>query len=283
MKPFLSKFFTLLFLTLAFNVSGQDIPPLKIEEDGLPAKPPLSVQQTHSVYDYAKMLSPEERRMLETKISKYYDSTSTQIVIATIIKVNDDISLYGTEWAHKWGIGQKGKDNGVFILVSKDDRKITIRTGYGVEHLLTDALSRFVIEKDIIPNFKKGQYYEGLSGAVDTIMKILTGAFKNDNVFEEVPEQSGDVFWLVVAILLIIFMYVFIVKGGGSGGSSGGGSPWRTSGPIIFTGSGKSSSGSSSWGGGSWGGSSGGGSWGGGFSGGFGGGGFGGGGATGSW
>jgi len=274
-KHFLSKFFVLLFLALIFNVSGQDIPPLKIEEDGLPAKPPLSVQQAHSVYDYAKMLSPEERRMLETKISKYYDSTSTQIVIATVNKVNDDISLYATEWAHKWGIGQKEKGNGIFILIAKDNRKITIRTGYGVEHLLTDALTRRIIENDIIPYFKNGKYYEGLSLAVDAIIKVMAGEYKNEeDIIREKSNLENLVWGFIILIFLIIFLSLFF-KGldSGSGGGSGSGGSWRSSGPIIFTGSGSNS----------WGGSSGGGSWGGGFSGGFGGGGFGGGGATGSW
>ncbi len=249
-----------------FNVSGQDLPPLKIEEDGLPAKPPLSVQQSHSVYDYAKLLSPEERRMLETKISKYYDSTSTQIVIATVKRVNDDISLYATEWAHKWGIGQKDKGNGIFILISKDDRKITIRTGYGVEHLLTDALTRRIIETEIISYFKNGQYYKGLSRAVDAIIKVMAGEYKNDLSKDY---GSGEyIFWIILAIILFIFILNIFSKGGGSGN----GGSWRSSGPIIYSGSGSSSWGSSS-----------GGSWGGGFSGGFGGGGFGGGGATGSW
>ena len=275
MKHFLSKFFVLLFLALIFNVSGQDIPPLKIEEDGLPAKPPLSVQQAHSVYDYAKMLSPEERRMLETKISKYYDSTSTQIVIATVNKVNDDISLYATEWAHKWGIGQKEKGNGIFILIAKDNRKITIRTGYGIEHLLTDALTRRIIENDIIPYFKNGKYYEGLSLAVDAIIKVMAGEYKNEeDIIREKSNLENLVWGFIILIFLIIFLSLFF-KGldSGNGGGSGSGGSWRSSGPIIFTGSGSNS----------WGGSSGGGSWGGGFSGGFGGGGFGGGGATGSW
>ncbi len=245
-----------------------EIPPLKIEEDGLPAKPALNIQQNHSVYDYAKMLSPEQRLMLERKISKYYDSTSTQIVIATINKINDDISLYATNWAHKWGLGQKDKDNGVFILVSKDDHKITIRTGYGVEHLLTDALSRRIIEQLIIPNFKRGDYYTGFDSALDTIYKILKGEYKND--LSKNTKGSGIPIWVIILFIIIIF----IIFSRSNHDSSGGG--WHSSGggPIIFSSGGKSTFGGGSFGGGFSGG---------GFSGGFGGGGFGGGGATGSW
>jgi len=266
-------FSVLFFLVLSPYTWGQDdvvqsLEKLNIEPDGLPKKPPLSVQKQHSVYDYAKLLDPQERRMLEQKISKYYDTTSTQIVVATVNKVNDDISLYATEWAHKWGIGQKDKGNGVFILVSKDDHKVTIRTGYGVEHLLTDALSRRIIESDMIPYFRKGQFYEGLNAAIDDIIKVLAGEYKD----HPTAKDDGIPFWVIV--LLIIFA-IIIISSISNGGNSGGGS-WHSSGggPIIF-----SSGGRSSWGGSSGGGSS----WGGGFSGGFGGGGFGGGGATGSW
>ena len=270
MKKLFYIFIYFLFVT-NFNLSfGQEIhiPPLKIEKDGLPAKPSLSVQQNHSVYDYAKMLNPVKRRMLEEKISKYYDSTSTQILIATIDKVNDDISLYATNWAHKWGLGQKNKDNGIFILVSKNNKKITIRTGYGVEHLLTDALSRRIIENDIIPHFKSGDFYGGLNAALDTIYKILKGEYKNDLS----EKNKGDFPWLLIFFIIIIIFIIISINSNSHGGGN-----YRKSrgGPIIF-----SSGGTSSWGGGS---SFGGGFSGGGFSGGFGGGGFGGGGATGGW
>ena len=261
-----------IILLLGFAVWAQstgDIGKLVIDKDGLPAVPSLTVQKQHSVYDYAGLLSPDERRRLEEKLSKYYDSTSTQIVVATIQKVNDDISLYATEWAHKWGIGQKDKGNGVFILVSKDDHKITIRTGYGVEHLLTDALSRRIIERDIIPAFRQGRFYEGLDRAVTTIQKILSGEFVND-----LPQGDEIPVWVII-LFIIFIIFILLTIFGNSGGDG-----WTTSsngGPIIITRGGRSI-----WGGSS-GGSFGGGSFGGGFSGGFGGGGFGGGGATGGW
>ncbi|NDK19181.1 MAG: TPM domain-containing protein, partial [Zetaproteobacteria bacterium] len=87
--------------------------------------------------DGAGILNELEFKSIEQKLINYADSTSTQIVLATINTTNDDdINLYATEWAQKWGIGQKGKDNGVFILVAFKDRKISIRSGYGTEALL---------------------------------------------------------------------------------------------------------------------------------------------------
>ena len=242
---------------------------LKIEKDGLPAIPPKDYQKKHYIYDFAGLLNETERLRLNEKVIKYYDTTSTQIVIATIQKVNDDISLFATEWAHKWGIGIKGKDNGVFLLVSKDDHLVTIRSGYGTEHLLTDATSWEIIDRIIVPYFKQGNYYQGLYGGVRGIQKALAGEFINDVN----AQDEGIPIWVIFLIIFIIIVLLFIIPGG-SGGTGGG---WRNSsgGPIIF-----SSGGRSSWGSGS----GGFGGFGGGFSGGsFGGGGFGGGGATGSW
>jgi len=266
-------FFPIVFLLTLLTVNGQTytlkpVPKLEIEEDGLPKKPSFEEQQNISVYDYAKLLSDEERRQLQQKISKYYDSTSTQIVVATVDKVNDDIALYAAEWAQKWGMGQKDKDNGVFILLSNGDKKVTISTGYGTEPLLTDAMSRRIIETQMIPYFKQGQYYQGLDAGVTAIQKVLSGEFVND-----LQSDEGIPTWVI--IFLIIFFIIIIVSISKGDQSGGGGWTSRSGGPIIF-----SSGGRSSWGSG---GSFGGGSFGGGFSGGFGGGGFGGGGATGSW
>ena len=260
--------FILLFGFIFSGIAQDNYLHLQIDKDGLPVVPPKSIQEQHSVYDYAGLLPEQKRRLLEQKLKKYFDSTSTQIVVATVNKVNDDISLYATEWAHKWGIGGKEHDNGAFLLVSKDNRKITIRTGYGVEHRLTDALSRRIIEERIIPYFKKGDYFGGLNAGVDAIIQALQGEYKNTRSNKN---NEGIPLWVII-LFIIIFIIIF-----SSANKNSGGGGWRSSsgGPIIF-----SSGGRSSWGGGS---SFGGGSFGGGFSGGFGGGGFGGGGATGSW
>ena len=139
----------------------------------IPAKPTLQT----SVYDYANLLSASQKTSLEQKLIYYSDSTSTQIVIATIDNIGgDEISLIGAEWAHKWGIGQEKEDNGIFILLAKEERRITIQTGYGIEHLLTDAFSRRIIENIIIPEFKKGDFYAGLDKGSDAISVPLLKA-----------------------------------------------------------------------------------------------------------
>ena len=245
-------------------------------QKGLPAKPKLET----SVYDYAALLNAIEFETLEQKLIQYNDTTSTQIVVATIKSLNGkNIAMFATEWAHKWGIGDKDKDNGIFVLVAKDDRKMTIRTGYGVEHRLTDAYSRRIIEQVIKPEFKKGNFYTGLDRGTSYIIKTLNGEFQGTPQHEVGNDGIPIVFIIFFMIILII-----ILSNRNKGNHRG---YRRNSTGSIFETIILSNQGRGGFGGGGFGGSSGGGFGGGsssgGFGGGFGGGGFGGGGASGSW
>ena len=143
----------------------------------IPEKPAKINEQT-SVYDYYQLLSASEKSTLEQKLIKYSDTTSTQIVIAIIASTQgENINYLGAQWGEKWGIGQAKEDNGILILLAKDDRRIAINTGYGVEHLLTDAMSKRIIERDIIPYFKQNDYYGGLNRGVDAIFEVMTGEY----------------------------------------------------------------------------------------------------------
>jgi len=259
--------FLLIFIGLSFAYS----------QDDLPVKPALET----SVYDYANILSSVQKSALEQKLIKYNDTTSTQIVVATVKTINGkNIALYATEWAHKWEIGQKGKDNGVFVLIAIDDRKLTIRSGYGVEHLLTDAYSRRIIEQVIKPEFKQGNYYRGLDKGTTYIMRTLNGEFKGTP--QHNTSNDGDDM-LVVFIIFFIIILIIILSNRNKGN---GGRGYRdvSTGSILETII-LSNRGRGGFSGGGFGGSSGGfgGGSSGGFGGGFGGGGFGGGGASGSW
>lgn len=248
----------------SFHVSAQDY---------LPEKP----KKETSVYDLAKMMGGSEASALEQKLINYSDSTSTQIVVITVVSLDgNEIGLYATELAHKWGVGQKDEDNGIVLLVSKEDRRMTIRTGYGVEHLLTDALSRRIIENIITPAFKQGNFYKGLDDGTTAIMQIMSGEYQGERKGEEENGKFPALF--IVIIFIVIMMILSRRKGGGkNGGRKSGG--FSILDALILSSAGRGGFG----GGGGFGsgGSSGGG--GGGFGGGFGGGGFGGGGASGGW
>lgn len=237
------------------------------------------------VTDYTNTLSGDDKAKLENKLVAFNDSTSTQIAVVIMKSVGEyDINEYGAMLGRKWGIGQQGKNNGIVLLVALNDHKLSIQTGYGAEGALPDAITQDIIQKDIKPRFKAGDYYGGLDAGTDDIIKYMKGEYKAD------PNQrkgkgggapAGLVFFIVIFILIIVFRK----RGGGGGGgqiigSRGGASPfwWFLAGSAL----GRSSRGD--WGGFSGGGSGwGGGSGGGGGFGGFGGGSFGGGGSSGSW
>jgi uncharacterized protein len=237
----------------------------------IPEKPQFQT----SVYDYVNLLSSAEKSTLENKLIKYSDSTSTQIVVAIIKSTQgENINYLGAQWGQKWGIGQEKEDNGVLILLAKDDRKIAINTGYGVEHLLTDAMCKRIIERDIIPYFKRNDYPGGLSRGVEAIFEVMTGEYTGTR--QNNSEEFPDAVFFILFIIFIIILIAFIKKrnnGGNGGHRSAGHSIFDA---IILSNLGRGSYNSNS-------GGFGGGSSGGGFGGGFGGGGFGGGGASGGW
>ena len=256
----------------------------------IPPKPtnPKAVIENYIVYDEIKLLKPLEKERLRQKLIRYSDTTSTQIVVAIISSTNGEyINYLGAQWGEKWGIGQDNKDNGILILLAKDDRKIGINTGKGVEHLLTDALSKRIINTDVIPYFKQNDYYGGINRATDAIFEVLNGEYQN-NEKHNTSEFPIEVFIFLVFIFIIFIIVISKSRGeqGGNGGSTFNGSDILEA--IILSNMGRSSSSRrSSSGGGIFGGSGGFGgsssSGGGGFSGGFGGGSFGGGGASGGW
>lgn len=244
----------------------------------IPEKPQLQ----SSVYDYANLLTTSEKNSLESKLIKYSDTTSTQIVVAIISTTKgENIGLLAPRWGHQWGIGQAKEDNGVFILLAKDDRKIWIAPGYGVEHKLTAGITGELIRNVIIPEFKKGDYYNGLNKGADAIFQLLKGEYKGSRL---TSKQDGfPLGALMILFIIFIIILISITKNRRGGGGKGGNrlDSRDLLEAIILSNMGRGSyrRGSSGWGGSSGGWSSGGG----GFGGGFGGGGFSGGGAGGSW
>ena len=241
--------------------------------------PPIPKEQT-SVYDYINLLTGNQKQNLEQKLIKYSDTTSTQIVVAIIgTTKGENIGLLAPKWAHEWGIGQAKEDNGVFILLARDDRQIWISPGYGVEDKLTAGIVGELIRNIIIPEFKNGDYYAGLDKGSDAIFEILNGTYQGTRKSSKSKELPPK--FIFILIVIFIFIIISIIKnrrgGGGSGGRRSGGG-FSILDAIIL-----SRMGRGGFGGGGFGGRSSGGFGGGGFGGGFGGGGFSGGGAGGSW
>lgn len=135
------------------------------------------------VNDYERIFSDDEERKLDSIISKYEKETTVEIAIVTIdtIKVEKDkFEALSLHIAKAWGVGKKGKDNGVLIGVSKGYRKIRIELGNGISKVISDQDAKGIIENDFIPEFKKGNYYQGMVNGITRLMDYLRVRLKEE-------------------------------------------------------------------------------------------------------
>ena len=275
------KNFFLIFIT------ALTLGPLAVFAQEVPAKP----NPNRLVNDFAHVMTPHQVATLEHKLVNYDDSTSNQIVIVTMPTIGDqDIEEYSVKLFKAWGIGNKKTNNGVLVLVTIDNRKIYITTGYGLEGAIPDVTARTIIDNEIVPYFKESgdspgdNYYRGFSHAADALIKAAAGEYKATDDYARRGRRHGrgsnglgaGIFFI---IFIIIIISIFRNRGGGGGGGGGyfggGGFLPFLLGTMIGRGLGGGGGGGGGW--------SGGGDSGGGGFGGFGGGDTGGGGAGGSW
>ncbi len=137
------------------------------------------------VNDFANLFTVSERAVLEAKLVQFEKETSNEIAVAIISDLGGDtIENFAEKLFVDWKIGKEGKDNGILLLVSRDDREVRIEVGYGLEGALTDAQSGWIISNEIVPMFREGRYAEGVGGAVEKMMAATRG--------EYVPSESGS-------------------------------------------------------------------------------------------
>ena len=249
----------LLILSLFFSICAT----AQIEKY-MPEKP----SPPKLVNDATGTLTQQQIDALERKLVAYDDSTSNQVVVVIIPTTGE----YGVEEValnilREWGVGNKDKNNGVVLLIAKNDRKIRIETGYGLEGAIPDVTAKSIIDNDLTPNFKAENYYRGIDEATNSIIQAAAGEYKAPANYGSKKSIGKSPFIGVIAVILIIIFLSMGAPGSGTYVSRGGYRGWNT-------------------GGGGWSGGSGGGGWsggGGGGFGGFGGGSGGGGGASGGW
>lgn len=128
---------------------------------------------TSHVSDFEDILTVDQERYLDSLITSYADSTTNQIAVVTIKSISpyDDILVFATDLGTFWGVGQADKDNGLLIAISKNMRKAGIATGYGTEKVLKDELVKKIIDTEMIPFFKEGQYFEGIREGIVRVME----------------------------------------------------------------------------------------------------------------
>lgn len=148
----------------------------------LPSAHALDVPKLQGyVNDYAGMISPETKARLESELRAFEQSDSTQVVIFTIPSLEGEaIEDFGIKVAESWKIGQKGKDNGIIFVVAKQERKMRIEVGRGLEGKLTDLMAGRIIDLVVKPRFKRADYDGGFTAGVSAIIDATRGEFKAD-------------------------------------------------------------------------------------------------------
>ncbi|HET6970728.1 MAG TPA: TPM domain-containing protein [Phenylobacterium sp.] len=250
-----------------------------------PKFPPLAGR----VVDDAQILSPQAEQKLTDELAALEQKTGHQVVVATLPDLQGyEIEDYGYQLLRTWGIGRKGQDDGVILIVAPKERKVRVEVGYGLEPVLTDALSSLIIQRKILPAFKAGRYEQGVVDGAEAIVAQL--GLPEDQAKAAVADAEQQRVRIVhsqaqaqdeggggLPLILVLFVAFWLISGmlrlfGGRRRFGGGGGLWWLL-PLFMS--------SGSRGGGGFGGGFGGGGGGGGFSGGGGSG--GGGGASGSW
>jgi len=226
--------------------------------------------------DYAGVVKPATARTLNAELEQFERATSNQILVVIYARMQSDSAIedYVVRVAQSWGVGRKGRNNGAVLFVFVQDHKLFIPTGYGLESVLPDALCKQIIDGEITPRFRQGDYDGGLTAGVNALIAAARGEYRGTGrTVAEGTRRTSDnplsiVFMLVLVIFLVSWSFIrsrqHVVYRSGGRTTSWGGGPW------IFSGGTGGWSGGGGFGGG-----------GGGFSG--GGGSFGGGGAGGSW
>lgn len=248
--------FTFLFVLLPLQASALGIPKLR-----------------GYVNDYANMISDASRAKLEQELKAFEQSDSTQLVILTLPSLEGEtIEDYSIKVVEAWKLGQARKDNGILFLVSKDDRKMRIEVGRGLEGRLTDLMAGRIIDLVVKPRFKRGDFDGGFTAGIASLIDTTRGEFKAEEKDSRKGTQPFHSSWLFLIVVLIFFFFLFSARNRGRTSSwtsqnrrNQGGAP----GGAVFFPPGRGGDGIFGGGGGSFGGG--------------GGGTFGGGGASGSW
>ncbi|MCX8166852.1 MAG: TPM domain-containing protein [Candidatus Micrarchaeota archaeon] len=158
------------------------------------------------VNDYADMLSQQEELTLENALRDVEKNLTIEIAVVTINSLEGDtVENFANNLFEKWKIGKKN-DNGLLILIAKNEREIRIEVGYGLEPIITDGRAKRIIDELMVPNFKQGNYYVGIALAINEIVSIITKKDVNQVIY---VEPQNPPFW--ATLILILFAIGFLV------------------------------------------------------------------------
>jgi len=202
-----------------------------------------------AINDFANVISPDKKRPMELLAREVLEKTGTSVVVATVKSIGDnDLTDYANRLYEQWGIGKKGEDKGVLILLAVEERRIRIETGYGVEGILPDGLVGNILDRYVVPKLKQNNYDEGMANALVAVSQViakdadvsLTGSPTSSPSRYPARKREASPLSLIMLVIVIALllgtrqgrrMLPFIILmlmmggrggGGGFGGFSGG-------------------------------------------------------------
>lgn len=168
---------------------------------------------TGRIVDRANLIDPATEAALTARLEAFEQKSSDQIVVATLDSLDgEDIENFANRQFRAWGLGQAGEDNGILLVVAKNDRRMRIEVGYGLEGTLTDLHSKLIIENTMVPAFRAGDFPGGIASAVDDIILVLEGnaAELEARAGRNQPEDEG----VPILVILFIILWCTIFFGG---------------------------------------------------------------------
>lgn len=149
------------------------------------ASEPVFPVLTGPVVDSAGILNPEQIKLLSAKLISFQKAKGSQIAVCTVPTTSPlTIEDYGIKLAEKWKIGREKEDDGIIIIIAKNDRKMRIEVGYGLEHIITDLRAGRIIDYMMVPEFRKGDFYKGIDASIDSLITYINGG--------DIPSISGE-------------------------------------------------------------------------------------------
>jgi uncharacterized protein len=162
----------------------------------------------HRVTDLTQTLTPEQQSQLEAKLAAFEQQKGSQIAVLIVPSTKpEEIEQYSIRVVDAWKLGREKQDDGVLLLVAKDDRKMRIEVGYGLEGAIPDLIAKRIISEIMVPSFRQGDYYGGINNAVEQVIRLISG--------EQLPappqsKPSGGKLW---DMLYVVFIGAFVVGG----------------------------------------------------------------------
>jgi uncharacterized protein len=168
------------------------------------AVPPLKARVT----DLTGTFNEQQRTALEHTLQEFEARKGAQVAVLMVPTTQPEtVEQYAVRVEESWKLGRKGVDDGVLLLVAKNDRKLHIEVGYGLEGVLPDAVAKRIIDEDIVPRFKQGDFYGGVRAGVDRIMRVVEGeALPAPRARAPGEQLSRHMDWLIPAILVLFFV-----------------------------------------------------------------------------